>query len=446
VPRLLTVGSMICGLKVRSPVFLSVTAVVAVLVVIGLQSGENQTYLSNSNTGISATEEGAKFSHVSSTDRDNQFRARENRKHAIRSNGALSSVDIRAPDSIPYPGGATASPSDEYSDILGESNEKECSGGGVVNTLCVNRSSLVVFSRMTNTVKWQLYAHKEEAEKCTLLNNVTCFFTDDYSYYQTADVLLARDCSDLCNQPAYPDQLILRYNRGPAKGRNPKCRKRSSHYMRVSFELSSTIPYPYMCWPDTKRPLIDVLKLGPPSGRHGVAMFVSDGVPWRKKYLTELIKYVHIDSYGSVLHNTDVPPSRGKGSDNFISVKLDLIKTKRYKFLIAFENSVVSEYVSEKIWHAYLSQTIPIYYGTSDVYDQVPGANTFIDATKIDGPQQLAEYINMIEEDDSLYKSFFNFDINHTLKFQQNCPQESLGCAMCRHLYQVKQERCKFSV
>ena len=132
------------------------------------------------------------------------------------------------------------------------------------------------------------------------------------------------------------------------------------------------------------------------------------------------------------------------GSDSFISIKLNLIKTKRYKFLIAFENSVVSEYVSEKIWHAYLSQTIPIYYGTSDVYDQVPGANTFIDARKFNGPQQLAEYIKKIEDDDSLYKSFFNFDITQTLKFQQNCPQESLGCAMCRHLYQVKQEQCNF--
>ena len=156
------------------------------------------------------------------------------------------------------------------------------------------------------------------------------------------------------------------------------------------------------------------------------------------------MKYIHIDSYGSVLHNTDILSARGKGSDNFISVKLNLIKDKGYKFLIAFENSIFPEYVTEKIWHAYLSQTIPIYYGTSDVYDQVPGANTFIDARKFDGPQQLAEYINKIEQDDTLYKSFFNFDINQTLNFQRNCPQESLGCAMCKHLYQIKQEHCNF--
>ena len=328
--------------------------------------------------------------------------------------------------------------------FLGKSKEKLCTGSNESrrdNPLCTNRSSLIVFSRMKSRVVWQLYAHKKEAEKCILPNNAICFLTDDYLYYQTADVLLARDSSDLCNLPAYPDQLILRYNRGPG---NFRCRRPSPEYMRVSFTLSSTIPYPYVCWPDTQYPLLDVLKLDPPSGRHGVAMFISDPKQWRVDYLNELMKYIHIDSYGSVLHNTEMHSSRGKGSDNFISVKLNAIRDKGYKFLIAFENSIFPEYVSEKIWHAYLSQTIPIYYGTSDVYDQVPGANTFIDARKSDGPQQLAEYIKKIEQDDTLYKSFFNFDIKHILNFQRNCPEESLGCAMCKHLYQVKQERCNF--
>ena len=330
--------------------------------------------------------------------------------------------------------------------ILDKSIEKLCTGRirRGTNPLCTNHSSLIVFSRMKRAVVWQLYLHKEEAEKCVLPNNAICFFTDEYSYYKTADVLLARDCSKLCNRPAYPNQLILRYNHAPPRFEGEICQQPSPDYMRVSYTLSSTIPYPYMCWPDTQHPLLNVLKLDPPSGRHGVAMFISDSKPWRTEYLEELMNYIHIDSYGTVLHNTDMPSSRGKGSDDFISVKLNTIKEKGYKFLIAFENSIFPEYVSEKIWHAYLSQTIPIYYGTSDVYDQVPGANTFIDATKFDGTRQLAEYIKKIEQDDSFYKLFFKFDINQTLRFQRNCPEESLGCAMCKHLYQIKQEQCNF--
>jgi len=433
---------MICRFKSVFFFGVAVTVCATICFAVLLQNS-GKTFLSKIAQGISFTSE-LPDSVTTTTDHHIRMHAANSvghisRKRGFRNRGNRGHSGTRARVSVSAPGGVRS-----YGVGGRESTEVECTGGGIVNSLCANRSSLIVFSRMTPIVRWQLYAHKEEAEKCSLPNNVPCVLTDDYSYYQTADVLLARDCSDLCNQPAYPNQLILRYNRGPMRHQNQSCRQ-PSHYMRVSYELSSTIPYPYMCWPDIQHPLIDVLKLDPPSGRHGVAMFVSDPVPWRKQYLTYLMKYIHIDSYGTMLHNTDSPSSRGKGSNNYISVKLNLIKTKGYKFLITFENSIVSEYVSEKIWHAYLSQTIPIYYGTSDVYNQVPGVNTFIDATKFDGPQQLAEYIKMIEADDSLYKSFFNFDINHTLRFQQNCPQESLGCAMCKHLYQVKQKQCNFN-
>ena len=104
--------------------------------------------------------------------------------------------------------------------------------------------------------------------------------------------------------------------------------------MRVSYTLSSTIPYPYMCWPDTQHPLLSVLKLDPPSGRRGVVMFISNHEHWRKKYMKELMKYIHIDSYGKTFHNTDMHSSRGRGSSDFLSVKLHLIKEKGYKFLI----------------------------------------------------------------------------------------------------------------
>ncbi|XP_065903827.1 4-galactosyl-N-acetylglucosaminide 3-alpha-L-fucosyltransferase 9-like [Dysidea avara] len=389
------------------------------------QNDENQR-LSRSDYYAGRQFLNAEPSRVRRTDRTRTSEGEKNKTSAVADSGILGKSNEKF--------------------ILGMSNETLCTGRSRrgANPLCTNHSSLIVFSRMSPTVVWQLYLHKEEAEKCVLPNNVICFLTDDYLYYQTADVLLARDCSDLCNRPAYPNQLIVRYNRGPPRMHGKQCRLPSPDFMRVSYTLSSTIPYPYMCYPETRQPLIDALKLGLPSGRHGIAVFVSDPTRWRKKYLKELMKYIHIDSYGDILHNTYMPSSRGKGSDDFISVKLNTIKEKGYKYLIAFENSIFPEYVSEKIWHAYLSQTNPIYHGTSDVYDQVPGANTFIDATKFDGPRQLAEYIKKIEQDDSLYKSFFKFDINQTLRFQKNCPEESLGCAMCKHLYQIKQEQCNF--
>ena len=34
---------------------------------------------------------------------------------------------------------------------------------------------------------------------------------------------------------------------------------------------------------------------------------------------------------------------------------------KKYKFVLAFENSNCEDYVTEKIWHAYAAHAIPMY-------------------------------------------------------------------------------------
>ena len=152
------------------------------------------------------------------------------------------------------------------------------------------------------------------------------------------------------------------------------------------------------------------------------------------------MKYVQIDSYGQCFHNTEMRTTR-KDRDRF-KLKLDLIRNKGYKFLISFENSVIHEYVTEKIWHAYMTQTIPIYYGAPEIYDQVPGANTLIDAARFAGPKQLAEYIKQVDSDDSLYQSFFKFDINNTIAFQKKYCTSNVACEICKKSFEFKQTQC----
>ena len=315
--------------------------------------------------------------------------------------------------------------------------------------LCKNNTTITIFGTMRSDVIRQFFAHNKEVKNCRLPDDTTtCLFTSDSQYYHVADVLYIRPCfkkSNVYTKPAYPGQLVVIYNRAPEKKAcsNPK-KIKMTFDIRVSYTLSSTIAFPYMCWPHIQQPLLDALKLEPPAGRQGIVMFVSDcKATWRYKYLKELMKYIHIDSYGECLHNTNMKSSRNKGTDSFLQIKLDMIKSKRYKFLISFENTVITEYVTEKIWDAYMSQTIPIYYGAPEVYDQVPGSNTFIDASKFPRPKELAEYINKVDQNESLYKSYFNFDIKRTINFQKNCPTEPVGCVMCKQLYHLREQRCR---
>lgn len=312
--------------------------------------------------------------------------------------------------------------------------------------LCSNNSTnLTIFSIMEKNLIRQYFAHNEEAKDCRLPNGqrLYCNFTADVNYFRTADVLYIRECFSYCMSPAYSDQLTIRYNRGPEKRDCCGSKNIKLSDIRVSYTLVSTIPFPFVCWTDIQQPVLDALRLPPPKGRHGVAMFVTDCIEWRLKYLQELMKHIHIDSFGKCLHNTEDGVSRHKGTDLYKMTKQETILKYKYKFLLTFESTVIVDYVSEKIWHGYMSQTVPVYYGTKDVYDQAPGANTFIDGTKFAGPKELAEYIKKVDQDDELYRSFFDFDIEITRKFQEkHCPPEPLGCAMCKELYQLKQKRC----
>ena len=323
-----------------------------------------------------------------------------------------------------------------------------------VNSLCKDQNKLVVYSKLRSSFAAARFRDYEKSvADCKLPDGVTCSYTEDDNLYSTADVLYIHECFSLCETPAYPEQIVVRYNLGPEIEFRP-CNNATIQAadIKINFHISSTIPWLYLCLPGIKQPLLDALKLYVPSNRHGIAMFVSDCKynfsQWRYNYLKELMEHIEIDSYGKCLHNTAMSSTRQDTETiNHYDMKVNMLKKKRYKFLIAFENTHGSEYISEKIWHAYMSQTIPIYYGAPEIYEQVPGRNTFIDAAKFSEPKQLAEYIKKVDRDNKLSRSFFDFDISHLEEFEKEwCSEIPLSCHICNKAYQIKQSRCKFNV
>ena len=318
------------------------------------------------------------------------------------------------------------------------------------NSLCKDQNKLVVYSKLKGSFAPARFRdYQKSVADCKLPDGVTCSYTEDDNLYSTADVLYVHECFSFCETPAYPEQIVVRYNLGPEIEFRP-CNNGTVHAadIKINYHTSSTIPWLYLCLPGIKQPLMDAVKLNVPSNRHGIAMFVSDCKAnfsqWRYNYLKELMEHIKIDSYGKCLHNTAMNSTRQDTETvNHYDMKVNILKQKQYKFLIAFENTHVSEYISEKIWHAYMSQTIPIYYGAPEIYEQVPGRNTFIDAAKFSEPKQLAEYIKKVDEDTKLYRSFFDFDISHLEEFEKEwCSEIPLSCDICNKAYQIKQNRC----
>jgi Glycosyltransferase family 10 (fucosyltransferase) C-term/Fucosyltransferase, N-terminal len=104
----------------------------------------------------------------------------------------------------------------------------------------------------------------------------------------------------------------------------------------------------------------------------------------RTAFAFELMKCLRVDSYGSVLRNRSLVADAGRATK--------LATIARYRFCLAFENSIAVDYVTEKIFDPLLAGSIPIYRGAANVADFVP-ENSYIDAGAFGSPKALAAYI-----------------------------------------------------
>lgn len=128
----------------------------------------------------------------------------------------------------------------------------------------------------------------------------------------------------------------------------------------------------------------------------GFCCFVySNNIEHRNKFCRKLSKYKKVDCGGGCLNNVG-----GK-------VKNKLEFQKKYKFCIAYENSVKPGYTTEKILQAYQSNCIPIYYGSETIKDDF-NPETFINAHDFDNNNDLINYIKKVDTDKSLYNSYMN--------------------------------------
>jgi alpha-1,3-fucosyltransferase len=79
----------------------------------------------------------------------------------------------------------------------------------------------------------------------------------------------------------------------------------------------------------------------------------------------------------------------------------------RYKFILSFENSICSDYVTEKMYEAMLYNWIPIVRGGADYKTLVP-KHSVIDASN-QPASELARVIRTLDADDNEYLKFFQW-------------------------------------
>lgn len=166
----------------------------------------------------------------------------------------------------------------------------------------------------------------------------------------------------------------------------------------MTYHLDSDIVLPYYDYTFKEK-----LFTPPCEKTKDVCMFISSPVnkSHRLEYLSELMEYLPIDSYGSWRRNCVLDEDKG-----YIT-KLDVIK--QYKFTIAFENAISQDYVTEKFFEPLIVGSVPIYLGAPNVETFSPGEHAFIDVRDYDSPKNLADDIKGFCQNVSRYNTLLKW-------------------------------------
>jgi Glycosyltransferase family 10 (fucosyltransferase) C-term/Fucosyltransferase, N-terminal len=163
----------------------------------------------------------------------------------------------------------------------------------------------------------------------------------------------------------------------------------------VSYRQTADVWEPYFTAEDVSMMRSSVVK---PKDKFCAAFISSDwNLSKRKQLLYRLMGYLSIDSYGSFMNNQTLPEDTGTPySQERAQVKLRTISN--YRFTLAFENSISTDYVTEKFFQPLIAGSIPVYWGAPNIEEFSPGENAYINAADFSSIQELAEFLKTVDD------------------------------------------------
>ncbi|XP_022992659.1 alpha-(1,4)-fucosyltransferase-like [Cucurbita maxima] len=102
-----------------------------------------------------------------------------------------------------------------------------------------------------------------------------------------------------------------------------------------------------------------------------------------------------------------------------------------YKFVLAIENTMTESYVTEKLFYALDSGSVPIYFGAPNVWDFVP-PHSIIDGSKFSSLEELASYVKRLANDPVAYAEYHAWRRCRALGNYRRTRAASLDTLPCR--------------
>ncbi|XP_068961027.1 alpha-(1,3)-fucosyltransferase 10 isoform X4 [Petaurus breviceps papuanus] len=124
----------------------------------------------------------------------------------------------------------------------------------------------------------------------------------------------------------------------------------------------------------------------------------------RDSYVRELMSHIQVDSYGECLRNRRLPVQLQNPSsmddDGFYRI------LAQYKFVLAFENAVCDDYITEKLWRPLQLGVVPVYYGSPSIADWLPSNKSAVLVSGFRHPRELAGFIKRLDSNDREYETY----------------------------------------
>ncbi len=146
----------------------------------------------------------------------------------------------------------------------------------------------------------------------------------------------------------------------------------------------------------------------------------------REGYIQELQKHILVDVYGKCL-------SKPKSCPRHDRVKCDAMLQRDYFFYLSFENSLCPDYVTEKLFRAYETGTVPIVFGGAN-YSLFAPPHSYIDARDFKTPKLLAEYLLKLTKDKNLYSRYFDWRGHYDMETREMQLKKN-SCILCQMLH-----------
>ncbi|CAL1281224.1 unnamed protein product [Larinioides sclopetarius] len=264
------------------------------------------------------------------------------------------------------------------------------------------------------------YFPQENLQQCRRCRN--CRITTDRSKLKESDAVIfhARDMS-LSDLPPvrYPHQRWIFYclESPPYSDFNGLLHMRNMFNWTMTYRSDSDIVAQYGMVAKTHPQKVDMQSLlWSFRNKSKSVVWMSSHCPTnggRDSYVEELRKYIDVDIYGSCGTSFCPPKSTGKCLREF---------SDKYKFFLAFENTICKDYITEKFFRTLKYNIIPVVFGGAK-YDKFAPQTSYIDALSFKSPKHLAFFLSGVGKDFKLYSNYFLWkkDYSVVLSNQKEC-------------------------